>query len=333
MRLLVLAAVLACATAVVDLSAPALNGQIIRAVNENPASTWRASVNNKFLGASLADAKRLCGVLPGYTRFLLKNQLPEVTDFAPPSDFDWRNQTIAKSCPSLAEVRDQAACGSCWAFGAVTAMTDRICIASQGKNTVHLSAADMLSCCDECGMGCEGGYPSAAWDYWTETGVVSGGNYGGAPCYPYEIPPCDHHVHGKLQPCGPIVPTPDCRGKCIDSTDWNKDKRIGKSSYGVPSNPVTIQNEIMKNGPVEAAFSVYEDFLTYNSGVYKHTTGQMLGGHAVKILGWGNLAGTPYWLVANSWNEDWGDKGFFKILRGKDECGIESEIVAGLPNV
>ncbi len=28
---------------------------------------------------------------------------------------------------------------------------------------------------------------------------------------------------------------------------------------------------------------------------------------------------------------DWGDRGFFKILRGKDECGIESGIVAGTP--
>jgi len=43
----------------------------------------------------------------------------------------------------------------------------------------------------------------------------------------------------------------------------------------------------MTNGPVEAAFNVYEDFLTYKTGVYKHTTGSLLGGHAVKCLGWG----------------------------------------------
>ena len=35
----------------------------------------------------------------------------------------------------------------------------------------------------------------------------------------------------------------------------------------------------------------------------------MLGGHAIRILGWGTENGTPYWLVANSWNTDWGDKG------------------------
>lgn len=35
----------------------------------------------------------------------------------------------------------------------------------------------------------------------------------------------------------------------------------------------------------------------------------MLGGHAIRILGWGVEDTTPYWLVANSWNTDWGDKG------------------------
>lgn len=89
----------------------------------------------------------------------------------------------------------------------------------------------------------------------------------------------------------------------------------------------------MTNGPVEAAFTVYNDFLTYKSGVYRHTSGSALGGHAIKILGWGVEDGTPYWLVANSWNEDWGDKGFFKILRGKNECGIEGQIVAGMVNL
>lgn len=76
-------------------------------------------------------------------------------------------------------------------------------------------------------------------------------------------------------------------------------------------------NEIFKNGPVSVAFTVYEDFPTYKSGVYQHTTGGALGGHAVKMIGWGVENGTKYWLIVNSWNEDWGDKGTFKILRGK----------------
>jgi len=89
----------------------------------------------------------------------------------------------------------------------------------------------------------------------------------------------------------------------------------------------------MTNGPVEAAFTVYEDFLAYKSGVYQHTSGSELGGHAVKILGWGVDNSVAYWIVANSWNPDWGNAGYFNILRGQDECGIEDDIVAGLPKL
>lgn len=101
-------------------------------------------------------------------------------------------------------------------------------------------------------------------------------------------------------------------------------------------------------------------------GVYKRHSLMPLGGHAVRIIGWGVEDKVPYWLVANSWNTDWGDNGrilkthlprtvflprmifyldlrrkiiqlifagFFKILRGKDECGIENDINAGIPRV
>ncbi|GFS17319.1 cathepsin B [Elysia marginata] len=67
--------------------------------------------------------------------------------------------------------------------------------------------------------------------------------------------------------------------------------------------------------------------------VYKHTSGPLLGGHAVKILGYGTEDGQDYWLVANSWGTVWGESGYFKIARGDDECGIESNIVAGTPKV
>ncbi len=52
-------------------------------------------------------------------------------------------------------------------------------------------------------------------------------------------------------------------------------------------------------------YSAHEKF----SGVYQHHAGTGKGGHAVKMLGWGVEKEKPYWLVANSWNGDWGDKG------------------------
>lgn len=87
----------------------------------------------------------------------------------------------------------------------------------------------------------------------------------------------------------------------------------------------------MTNGPVEASFTVYEDFVNYKSGVYVHTTGKQLGGHAVKMIGWGTENNIPYWIIVNSWNNTWGDQGTFKIRRGVNECGIESGLVAALP--
>jgi len=57
----------------------------------------------------------------------------------------------------------------------------------------------------------------------------------------------------------------------------------------------------------------------------------MLGGHAIKIMGYGTENGEDYWLVANSWNELWGDGGYFKIARGKNECQIENAVLNGGP--
>ncbi len=186
----------------------------------------------------------------------------------------------------------------------------------------------------DCGMGCEGGYPGTAWDYFQSTGLVTGGDYNSKQgCYPYQIAACDHHVVGSLPPCSGEGATPQCEQSCQNGADWKGDKHFGASSYSVPSDEASIKAEIFAHGPVEAAYTVYEDFVSYKTGVYQHVTGQVLGGHAVKILGWGTENGTPYWLVANSWNADWGDKGFFKILRGSDECGIEDGVVAGLPKL
>jgi len=92
-----------------------------------------------------------------------------------------------------------------------------------------------------------------------------------------------------------------------------------------------MQNEIYNNGPIEVAFSVYRDFMTYKTGVYQHKTGGLLGGHAVKAIGWGVSNGTPYWIIANSWGSSWGQNGIFWIKRGSNECGIESNVITGTP--
>lgn len=308
-----------------------LSDEMIHYVNKI-SETWKAD-KHKFQSWSLKSVKRLMGVpLNRLKPIRLPQLIHEVDPKSIPDTFDARTQW--PNCPTIQEVRDQGSCGSCWAFGAVEAMSDRICINSKGSNNFHLSAEDMVSCCTSCGFGCEGGYPEAAWEYYKHTGVVTGGNYNSKDgCEPYSIPSCDHHVNGTKPPCQGEQPTPKCKKTCLPGypQTYSNDKKFSVSAYSIQDSVEQIQTEIMKNGPVEGAFTVYADFLTYKSGVYKHVTGSELGGHAIKILGWGTENGTPYWLVANSWNEDWGDKGFFKILRGKDECGIEGGVVAGVP--
>jgi C1A family cysteine protease len=92
-----------------------------------------------------------------------------------------------------------------------------------------------------------------------------------------------------------------------------------------------IQEAIMSGGPVETAFTVHSDFEHYVGGIYHHVSGDMAGGHAVRIVGWGVEAGQKYWKVANSWNPYWGEKGYFRIRRGSNECGIEDEVTFSAP--
>ncbi|KAJ1529584.1 hypothetical protein ONE63_006354 [Megalurothrips usitatus] len=303
-------------------------------------STWKAG-RNFAPDVSMKYIKKLLGVHPNNANMRLPEADEEHYRFlekaapAIPETFDARTQW--PECKTIGEVRDQGSCGSCWAFGAVEVMSDRTCIASKGKKNIHYSAEDLVACCHICGDGCDGGYPNMAFRYWVQWGIVSGGNYAEKQgCLDYSIEPCEHHVNGTRNSCsGEDGSTPSCKQRCQSGyrTPYKKDRHYGKKAYSIKNNVEAIQREIMTNGPVEVAISVYSDFPSYKSGVYQYVSGEYLGGHAIRLLGWGTENGTPYWLLANSWNEDWGDKGFFKMIRGKDDCGIESEVVAGLPRL
>lgn len=90
-------------------------------------------------------------------------------------------------------------------------------------------------------------------------------------CRPYEIPPCEHHVNGSRPSCtGDDNKTPKCVKQCEKgyNVPYAKDKNFGEKAYSVSSNVNQIQVEILQNGPVEGAFTVYEDLLHYKSGMY-----------------------------------------------------------------
>lgn len=146
-----------------------------------------------------------------------------------------------------------------------------------------------------------------------KTGVVTGGHYqSNEGCYPYPIRPCRHGSVGIRPACGPEGgSTPYCSRSCQggDVNDWANSKQYGYSGYrvGAGRNVAAIMKELYKRGPIQATFYIYSDFLNYRKGVYVQRTGEMLGGHAVKLIGWGvdDTTQLPYWLLANSWNTDW----------------------------
>ncbi|CAD5207911.1 unnamed protein product [Bursaphelenchus okinawaensis] len=314
--------------------AQALTGDDLVNYVNNLKTTWTAERFNWAANKTAAEQAKLVGVLDlpeQYSHLVLEGPATLSLQEELPENFDAREQW--PDCQTIKHIRDQANCGSCWAFGAVEAISDRVCIHSQGKKQVSVSAEDMLSCCGTCGYGCNGGFPYMAWMHYWWTGVVSGGDYGTHEgCRTYSIKPCALYENHK---CTGEVSTPKCEHTCEAGANlvYESDKQKGGYPHKVSSNEKTIREEIFKNGPVEASFTVYADFMQYKTGVYQHKAGSKLGGHAIKLLGWGVDNGTPYWLAANSWTPTWGEKGFFRILRGRNECGIEGEIVAGIPKV
>ncbi|KAK3761924.1 hypothetical protein RRG08_045669, partial [Elysia crispata] len=150
-------------------------------------------------------------------------------------------------------------------------------------------------------------------------------------CLPDSLVPCERgHVTGKYPPCTGQTKTPTCSQKCSQSypTSYLEDKHKAAEWYTLMGNK-SIMWELFNHGPVTANLMVYSDFLSYKSGIYHHVTGEFVGHHSVKILGWGVESGVQYWTVANSWTKDWGDHGFVKIRKGC--CMIEGYVATGLP--
>lgn len=295
-------------------------------------------VNLSFEDFANNDYK--AGVIRSHENVLPQKRIEVPDDL--PKFFDASEKWL--KCDFIRHVRDVGSCSSSWAVSVASVITDRACITSDGKINELISAEDILSCCgDDCGKGCGGGIPAKAWNFWVEKGVPTGGLYRGSGCRPYSIPPCGH-----WRPIGPHPPcyslevseTPKCDKSCVSSDKtYEEDKVKGDKVYSV-SGEKEIMTEIMTNGPVQAVMQVFGDFPVHREGVYYHQVGFTVGNHSVKIIGWGEDSDdendpsepiTKYWVAVNSWNANWGERGLFKIRRGNNECGIESQVMAGVP--
>ena len=156
-------------------------------------------------------------------------------------------------------------------------------------------------------MGCNGGWLDNAWDYLEKKGIVTD------QCFPYTA------GGGRAPACNAACKTENKKYKCKKGTVQRFD------------GPDAIKNEVSTHGPIEVAFTVYNDFFNYKTGIYKHVSGGMAGGHAVKLVGYGVQGTTKYWICANSWNTSWGEQGFFRIEEG--QCGIENGAYACEPDL
>eukprot|EP01084_Bolivina_argentea_P152561 266118_1 len=321
------------------------NEQLVNTINKNNTISWNAQLPDTLKGFTLAQIRRKLGSVidPNYVY-----KLPDKTwdpSINLPTQFDSRT-TWPYCANTIGHIRDQSECGSCWAFASTEAMNDRLCISNVTKTVFSqlLSVEDTTSCCTDvpCGYsaGCSGGMPTAVWSWFESNGVCSGGDYPDIgkndTCQPYSLPPCAHagQPEKDYTPCPTTqYNTPKCLTNCGNKAypikEVSNDKHFGSKAYqlrGVNS----MMQDIVEYGSVSATMLVHEDFLSYKSGVYYWQNGQPLGGHAVKIFGYGIENGKHYWWCTNSWNDEWGMNGFFKILKGTDESGIEDQVAGGI---
>ena len=290
-----------------DASKPAHTRASVQEINSKKKA-WTATLYPHFEGKTQLElSHKLLGFVDPGPKLALELRAHFVAP--PPSATPLPESFYAFNkwnCNSMNMIRDQGECGSCWYFSSAEVISDRICITKKTQDIV--SPFHIASCARQ--NGCGGGWMSEAFDFYITNGVVLDS------CQPYTMP------LNCIQTC----PNSGFQGT------YTQALRKGASRYMLPNNEIAIQTEIYNNGPITAAFNVYNDFYSYQSGVYEYTSGDYAGGHAIKILGWGVENGVKFWYCANSWGTVWGLGGFFKIRRGVDECSIESwHVVAGMP--
>ncbi len=201
--------------------------------------------------------------------------------FAPKRD--WRDKDGKNWVTS---VGDQGACGSCVAFATVATIECQARIQYNKTSwDLNLSESDLFFC--GAGRKCQEGWmPSFALDYAKNEGISDEG------CFPYQ----DKDMDCKL---------------CSDRP--NRLIKIGKWQEII--NIEERKDWLDKKGPLIACMAIYRDFFSYKDGVYRHVTGDLAGYHAVSCIGYSEEE--CCWICKNSWDTDWGNKGFFKIAYGQ----------------
>jgi hypothetical protein len=219
------------------------------------------------------------------------------TASATPAAWDWRS---VNGQSFVSPVLDQGRCGSCVAFSTVATFETQLNIAEGVTSSPWQLSPEYLFECGggACGFGWNVG-PAAKF-------VVSKGIPDNA-CMPYSS--------------GATGVDGTCSQACPDVAH-----RVQKAqAYTTPTTGaanVDAVKRALQNGPLVTTLTVYDDFMFYTSGVYKHVTGSVAGGHAVSIVGWNDA--DQAWIVRNSWGAGWGMNGFFEIA-WSDTSGLGAQ--------
>lgn len=210
-----------------------------------------------------------------------------------PSNVNWCDAGMCNT------PRNQGSCGSCWAFSAVTAIESQLSFHEYGKPI--LSIQQLLDCDREAGDGCGGGFPYLVYkgtkEYCSETS------------YSY--------IDGT---CGENCPAHPCvDDNCVIGAQVFESDEF--TAFGD-----NIKNYLYHNGPISACLHSSNILPFYTGGVFDDPTctGQpnMAPNHAITVVGYGydETDGDFLW-VQNSWGDDWGINGYFKI-KLDNACGI-----------
>jgi C1A family cysteine protease len=206
------------------------------------------------------------------------------------SYFDWRD---FQGFNWMSPVKNQASCGSCAAFASVGCLEAVVNIVMETPDSdIDLSEQHLFSCS---GGNClEGLYMGTAFDYIRDHGV------------PDEV-------------CLPYTEVDDnCSETC---SDWQERVTLIEAwnlLWEYEQHDQTLK-EYVEESPVACYMEVYGDFYAYESGVYRHTSGSLRGGHFVVITGWDDALNC--WICKNSWGTGWGMDGYFMIEYGNVQIG------------
>ena len=253
-------------------------------------------------------------------------------------------------------IQDQMDCISCWAFTSLFVLSSRLAIYTLGKYKYKFSIAKMVFSEHIILQNVESNLlKGIPFDYLKseENVKVNKCNqesllYAWQYLYRYGVPErtC---VDDKLEN---VYSENQLFGSKYDVCPSTKKDMICHrvdGYYYVPGSPSKNQNfsngteynirkEIYHWGPCSTTMKVFKDFLDWDGkGIYKwNGIGNQFSpdvGHSVVIVGWGEEDGIPYWIIRNTWGIFWGDKGYFKMIRGVNNCEIEENVFVGFPSI